>query len=127
MSATTHHKPTVGLPPEQLQQWLAWVREDLHQLGVSIEYMLSEQARLAEQERLLGQLIQTLPALPSTPETATAVPNGAAAVDDASHAEQPEPAAGDALPRRDDESPSEESPLPAMPQFDVSWLIDPPS
>jgi hypothetical protein len=118
MSATTHDKPTVGLPPEQLQQWLQWVREDLHQLAVSIDFMLSEQARLAEQERLLGQLIDTLPAVPPAAESAVEQP-----VESAEVAED----AGEALPRRDEQIDHEESPLPAMPQFDVSWLIDPPS
>jgi hypothetical protein len=57
MSATTRNKPIIGLPPEQLRQWLEWVRDDLHQITARVDYMLAEQARLAEQERLLGQLL----------------------------------------------------------------------
>jgi hypothetical protein len=68
MSATTRNKPTIGLPPEQLRQWLEWVREDLHQITARVDYMLAEQARLTEQERLLGQLLDAVAGAPTPPE-----------------------------------------------------------
>ena len=67
MSATAANKTSVGLPSEQLQQWLVWVREDLDRISEHVAYMLGEQARLGEQERLLGQLLQTVAVAESEP------------------------------------------------------------
>ena len=67
MSATAANKSSVGLPSEQLQQWLVWVREDLDRISEHVAYMLGEQARLGEQERLLGQLLQTVAVAESEP------------------------------------------------------------
>lgn len=124
MSATTNDKPSVGLPPEQLQQWLQWVREDLQHIAVRIDLLMSEQGRLAEQERLLGELIATLPAATTT-TTATATPDEpSAGAGDAPETQHP---SVEALPRRDEQRGDEASPLPAIPTYNVSWIFDPPS
>jgi hypothetical protein len=60
MAATTRNNPIIGLPPEQLRQWLDWVRDDLRQVTARVDYMLAEQARLSEQERLLSQLMDAV-------------------------------------------------------------------
>lgn len=60
MAVTTRPNPIIGLPPEQLRQWLEWVQEDLRQVTARVDFMLAEQDRLREQERLLGELLRAV-------------------------------------------------------------------
>jgi hypothetical protein len=55
-TTTTPPTPVLGLPAEQLQQWLEWVRDDQRQITARVDYMLAEQKRLTEQEELLARL-----------------------------------------------------------------------
>jgi hypothetical protein len=53
-----------GLPPEQLYTWLEWVQDDLRRLEARLEYLVSARSQLREQERLLGELLNTANATP---------------------------------------------------------------
>ena len=46
-----------GLPPEQVQAWMDTVRADLLRVQARLAYLHLEELRLAEQHRLLTQLL----------------------------------------------------------------------
>ncbi len=48
-----------GLPPEQLYTWLEWVQDDLRRIETRLEYLETARNQLREQERLLGELLQS--------------------------------------------------------------------
>jgi len=49
--------PPTGLPSEQLYTWLEWVQDDLRRIDARLEYLHAARDQLAEQERLLGELL----------------------------------------------------------------------
>lgn len=49
--------PPTGLPSEQLYTWLEWVQDDLRRIEARLEYLHAARDQLAEQERLLGELL----------------------------------------------------------------------
>jgi hypothetical protein len=49
--------PPTGLPSEQLYTWLEWVQDDLRRIEARLEYLNAARDQLAEQERLLGELL----------------------------------------------------------------------
>ena len=51
--------PPTGLPAEQLYTWLEWVQDDLRRVESRIEYLEAARSQLAEQERLLSELLRT--------------------------------------------------------------------
>ena len=51
--------PPTGLPAEQLYTWLEWVQDDLRRVETRIEYLEAARSQLAEQERLLSELLRT--------------------------------------------------------------------
>ena len=51
--------PPTGLPSEQLYTWLEWVQDDLRRVETRIEYLEAARSQLAEQERLLSELLRT--------------------------------------------------------------------
>jgi hypothetical protein len=143
MSATAPNKPTIGLPPEQLQQWLVWVREDLDRVTERVDYMLGEQARLTAQERLLGQLLETVaissngsspheaaeePEAAERQRTEDVVPDEAVTGDEV--VEAPADAEAVADPQADDseelsETQTGEACAPPMPSFTQPWMTHP--
>jgi len=57
---TRREPPTTGLaglPPEQLYTWLEWVQDDLRRIDARIDRLARERSQLAEQERLLCELL----------------------------------------------------------------------
>ena len=55
-----HDGTTVaGLPPEQLYTWLEWVQDDLRRIDANIAELEHARAQLREQERLLGELLNS--------------------------------------------------------------------
>jgi hypothetical protein len=51
--------PPTGLPPEQLYTWLEWVQDDLRRIEARLEYLEAARAQLADQERLLNELLHS--------------------------------------------------------------------
>jgi hypothetical protein len=51
--------PPSGLPAEQLHTWLEWVQDDLRRIESRLDYLEAARSQLREQERLLGELLQS--------------------------------------------------------------------
>ena len=58
-SRTAGNAPPTGLPAEQLHTWLEWVQDDLRRIESRLEYLEAARSQLREQERLLGELLQS--------------------------------------------------------------------
>ena len=48
---------TCGLPPDQVQAWLAQVQDDVRRVRARLEYLRAEESRLEAQQQLLGELL----------------------------------------------------------------------
>jgi hypothetical protein len=61
MTATTtttgRSDATCGLPPDQVQAWLAQVQDDVRRVRARLEYLRAEESRLEAQQLLLNELL----------------------------------------------------------------------
>ena len=46
-----------GLPPDQVQAWLARVEDDVRHVRARLEYLRAEESRLVAQQELLAELL----------------------------------------------------------------------